>query len=64
MLVFNRKLKSNARNKKRQLKENNYNGPITLELCYRYDYLNQSISDFYKEGFNRGLKLEEIYKNI
>lgn len=24
MLVFNRKLKSNARNKKRQLKENNY----------------------------------------
>ncbi len=47
-----------------KLKENNYNGPITLELCYRYDYLKQSIKDFYKEGFNRGLKLEEIYKNI
>ena len=46
-----------------KLKENNYNGPITLELSYRYDYLNQSITDFYKEGYNRGLKLEEIYKN-
>lgn len=46
-----------------KLKENNYNGPITMELSYRYDYLNQSITDFYKEGYNRGLKLEEIYKN-
>lgn len=47
-----------------KLKENNYNGPITMELAYKEDYLNQSISDFYKEGYNRGLKLEEICKNI
>lgn len=44
-----------------KLKENNYNGPLTLELCYRYDYLKQSIEDFYKEGYNRGIQLEEIY---
>ncbi len=47
-----------------KLKENNYTGPITLELCYRYDYLNQPIEEFYKEGYNRGIKLEEIYKSI
>lgn len=47
-----------------KLKENNYTGPITLELCYRYDYLNKPIEEFYKEGYNRGIKLEEIYKSI
>ena len=47
-----------------ELKENNYNGPITMELAYREAYLNQSISDFYKEGYRRGLKLEEICKSI
>ncbi len=44
-----------------KLKECNYNGPITLELCYRYDYLNMSLDDFYKEGFNRGQKLQNIF---
>ncbi len=47
-----------------KLKENNYNGPLTLELCYGYDYLNQTIEDFYKEGYNRGVQLEKIYNNI
>ena len=47
-----------------KLKENNYNGPITLELAYKQDYLKYSINDFYKEAFNRALKLEEIYKKI
>ena len=45
-----------------KLKENNYTGPLTLELCYRYDYLKQSIEDFYKEGYRRGQKLTEIYE--
>lgn len=45
----------------KKLKECNYNGPITLELCYRYDYLNMSLDDFYKEGFNRGQKLQNIF---
>ena len=44
-----------------KLKECNYNGPITLELCYRYDYLNMSLDEFYKEGFNRGQKLQNIF---
>ena len=45
----------------KKLKECNYNGPITLELCYRYGYLNMSLDDFYKEGFNRGQKLQNIF---
>ena len=36
------------------LKKANYNGPITLESCYRYDYLNMTIEDFYK------LSLEKV----
>ena len=46
-----------------KLKENNYRGPITLELFYRNDYLNQTIEEFYKEGYDRGVKLEEIFDN-
>lgn len=44
----------------KQLKENNYNGPVTLELAYRNDYLNMPITDFYKEAYKRGEKLIEI----
>ena len=47
-----------------KLKSTNYNGPITLELCYRYNYLNQSLNNFYNQGFDIGLKLENIYNNI
>lgn len=39
----------------------NYNGPITLELCYRKDYLKISPVDFYKEGYKRGEKIKEIF---
>lgn len=46
-----------------KLKECNYNGPITLELCYRYDYLNMTLDDFYKEGFNRGKRLQNMFTN-
>ena len=47
-----------------KLKQSNYNGPITLELCYRFDYLKDSVVDFYKEGYRRGQKLEEIFNNF
>ena len=47
----------------KKLKENGYTGPITLELCYRFHYLNQTIEEFYKEGYNIGIKLKEIYDN-
>ncbi len=44
------------------LNECNYSGPITLELCYRNDYLNMNIEDFYKKGYETGLKLREMFK--
>lgn len=43
-----------------KLKECNYNGPITLEICYRYDYLNMTLDEFYRIGKDRGNKLMEI----
>lgn len=47
-----------------KLKKSNYNGPITLELCYRYNYLKISSDEFYKIGYERGKKLQEIISNI
>lgn len=46
-----------------KLRENGYRGPLTLELCYREPYLHQSVEEFYKEGYKRGLQLEKIYEN-
>lgn len=43
-----------------RLKECNYNGPITMELCYRYDYLNIPLDEFYKVGYERGIKLLQM----
>lgn len=40
-----------------KLKELNYNGPITMEVCYGENYLNMNIDDYYKEAYQRGLKL-------
>ena len=45
----------------RNLKKCNYSGPITIELCYRYDYLNISIDNFYKKGYEIGEKLKEMF---
>lgn len=47
-----------------KIKSTGYDGAITLELCYRGDYLNQSVEDFYKEGYKRGKKLEEIFASV
>lgn len=43
-----------------KLKECNYNGDITMELCYRYDYLDMSLDDFYKIGYERGMQLAKL----
>lgn len=43
-----------------KLKECNYDGPITMELCYRYDYLNMDLNEFYKIGYERGIELSKI----
>ena len=46
-----------------KLKECNYDGPITLELCYRNQYLNMSLEEFYKKGYDIACKLNEMSKN-
>lgn len=46
-----------------KLKECNYTGPITLELCYRYDYLKMSLDEFYKKGYEVGEELAEMFEN-
>lgn len=44
-----------------KLKECNYTGPITLELCYRYDYLKMDLKEFYIKGYEVGEKLAEMF---
>lgn len=44
------------------LKKCNYNGPVTLELCYREPYLNISIQEFYKKGYKLGLEIEKMMR--
>lgn len=41
----------------------NYEGPITMELCYRNNYLNISLEEFYKKGYEVGTKLSEMIEN-
>lgn len=45
----------------KKLKENNYNGPITLELCYRNKYSNMTTEEFYTKGLEAGKKLYELF---
>ena len=40
------------------LKQANYTGPISLESCYRYDYLNMTIEDFYKLSLEKAKQIE------
>lgn len=46
----------------KNLKECNYSGPITLELCYRYEYLKMGINEVYKKGYEVGNKLKEMFE--
>ena len=46
----------------KNLKECNYSGPITLALCYRYEYLKMGINEFYKKGYEVGNKLKEMFE--
>ena len=41
----------------KNLKKANYNGPITLESCYRNDYLNISLEEFYNLSLERAKKI-------
>lgn len=33
-----------------------------MELCYRYEYLNMGINNFYKKGYEVGSKLNMMLK--
>lgn len=46
----------------KNLKECNYDGSITMELCYRYEYLEMGIENFYKKGYEVGNKLKEMFE--
>lgn len=48
----------------KELKNGNYNGPITMELCYRNGYLEMGIDDFYKKGHEIGEKLKEMFEEV
>ena len=43
-----------------KLEECNYDGPITMELCYRYQYLNMTLDDFHKMAYERGIELAKM----
>lgn len=43
-----------------KLKDCHYTGPITLELCYRYDYLNLPLVEFYQKGYQAAEKLAKL----
>ncbi len=45
----------------KNLKQCNYEGPVTLELVYRNDYLKISIEEFYKKGYEIGNKLKNMF---
>lgn len=40
----------------------NYHSYLTFELCYRNEYLNENIEDFYKKGYNLGMRLKKKYE--
>ena len=46
----------------KNLKEANYNGPITLEVCYREEYLNINVEDFYKKAYELRNKLLKMFE--
>lgn len=44
------------------LKTANYNGPITLESCYRYHYVEKSLKEFYRDSYEKAKKLNTLLK--
>lgn len=43
-----------------QLKECGYTGPVTLELVYQNDYVNEDLIEFYRRGYEAGKKLAAL----
>ena len=45
----------------KKLRDCNYEGPITLEPCYRYDYLNLTLEEAYKKAYEVGKKISNMF---
>lgn len=48
----------------KHLKECNYNGPITLEICYRKPYLEITPKEFFDKGLKLGEKLYDMWETL
>lgn len=46
----------------KNLKESNYSGPITMELCYQHGYTEMGIEKFYSKGYKAGEKLRRMFE--
>lgn len=51
----------NWKNYIKALKENHYDGPVTLELCYRYHYLEVTPLEFYQKGYQVAETLAKMF---
>ena len=45
-----------------KLKECNYTGPVTMELVYQNDYINEDVVEFYTKGYEVGVKLANLFE--
>ena len=43
-----------------QLKSCGYDGPVTMELVYQNDYIQMDVKEFYRKGFEAGVRLAEM----
>ena len=48
----------------RKLKENNYMGPVTLELIYWSRYTSINPLEYYKKGYNIGIILQSMFEEL
>ena len=45
-----------------ELKESNYDGPITLEIHHHQDYKDIALDEFYKKGYEIAIKIKEMFE--
>lgn len=47
----------------KNLKDSNYDGPLTFEIHHHRDYANMPLDEFYQKGYEIALKIKEIFEN-
>ena len=48
----------------KKIKDSKYDGPITLESCYRRDYLKIPLDEFYAESLKQAKKVNELFESV